>query len=60
VNPIQVWAPGTVDFSKGEIRFNAYAARQGGSWTLAIKVLVRTDLTEDLKKLDVRTLILLD
>jgi hypothetical protein len=25
VNPIQVWAPGTVDFAKGEIRFKAYA-----------------------------------
>jgi hypothetical protein len=26
VNPIQVWAPGTVDFAKGEISFKAYAA----------------------------------
>src|ERR1035437_1759653 len=26
VNPIQVWAPGTVDFAKDEIRFKAYAA----------------------------------
>ena len=25
VNPIQVWAPGTVDVSKGEIRIKAYA-----------------------------------
>lgn len=25
VNPIQIWAPGTVDLAKGEIRFNAYA-----------------------------------
>ena len=25
VNPIQVWAPGTVDVSKGEIRVKAYA-----------------------------------
>jgi len=25
VNSIQVWAPGTVDFAKGEIRFKAYA-----------------------------------
>lgn len=25
VNPIQIWAPGTVDFAKGEIRFKAYA-----------------------------------
>jgi hypothetical protein len=26
VNPIQVWAPGTVDLSKGEIRVKGYAA----------------------------------
>jgi len=26
VNPIQVWAPGTVDLSKGEIRVTGYAA----------------------------------
>ena len=26
VNPIQVWAPGTVDVSKGEIRVKGYAA----------------------------------
>lgn len=26
VNPIQVWAPGTVDMAKGEIRIKAYAA----------------------------------
>ncbi len=25
VNPIQVWAQGTVDFAKGEVRFKAYA-----------------------------------
>ncbi len=25
VNPIQLWAPGTVDFATGEIRFKAYA-----------------------------------
>ncbi len=25
VNPIQLWAPETVDFVKGEIRFKAYA-----------------------------------
>jgi hypothetical protein len=25
VNPIQIWAPGTVDFAKSEIRFKAYA-----------------------------------
>ncbi|MGI8824177.1 MAG: DUF3237 family protein [Chloroflexota bacterium] len=25
VNPIQVWAPGTVDFAKGEVRIKAYA-----------------------------------
>jgi hypothetical protein len=25
VNPIQVWAPGTVDVSKGEIRIKGYA-----------------------------------
>ena len=25
VNPIQIWAPGTVDVSKGEIRITAYA-----------------------------------
>jgi hypothetical protein len=25
VNPIQIWAPGTVDFAKGEIKFKAYA-----------------------------------
>ena len=25
VNPIQIWAPGTVDVSKGEIRIKAYA-----------------------------------
>jgi hypothetical protein len=26
LNPIQIWAPGTVDLAKREIRFNAYAA----------------------------------
>ena len=26
VNPIQVWAPGTVDMSKGEIHVRGYAA----------------------------------
>jgi hypothetical protein len=26
VNPIQVWAPGTVDLSKGAIRIKGYAA----------------------------------
>jgi hypothetical protein len=26
VNPIQVWAPGTVDLSKGEVRITGYAA----------------------------------
>jgi Protein of unknown function (DUF3237) len=26
VNPIQFWAPGTLDFAKGEARFKAYAA----------------------------------
>ena len=26
LNPIQVWAPGTVDLSKGEIRVQGYAA----------------------------------
>ena len=26
VNPIQVWAPGTVDMSKGEINIKGYAA----------------------------------
>jgi hypothetical protein len=31
-----------------------------GAWPLAIRGLVRTDLTEDLKKFDVRTPILLD
>ena len=25
VNPIQVWAPGTIDLAKGEVRFKAYA-----------------------------------
>lgn len=25
VNPIQIWAPGTIDFEKGEVRFKAYA-----------------------------------
>jgi hypothetical protein len=24
VNPIQIWAPGTVDVSRGEIRIKAY------------------------------------